>query len=173
MRYFRKLAVAAVGAVTLVAAVAINVGASESTLIEFDAMTGVSPAGVNVTNDRGIKAGGAPWVISTGTGEVDRQGRLEVHVRGLIIPVLTPPHNPVGSFSAVVSCLNPDGGVTNVLTAPVSTGMSGNADFETTVALPHPCKSPEVFVGFVKPPTPPQTTGTFIWFAHSNVEGDD
>jgi hypothetical protein len=53
----------------------------------------------------------------------------------------------------------------------VTTGLfpatpTGDATITATVALPHPCKSPEVFVGFTR-------TGTFIWFAESNGEGDD
>ena len=119
-----------------------------------------------MVNDRGIPGGGLPWAISSGTGAVDHQGNLEVQVSGLIIPILTPPRNPLTSFSAAVSCLTPGGEVTNVVTDPVPTGLSGDARFDTKVALPHPCKSPEVFVGFTR-------NGTFIWFAESNAEGDD
>jgi len=172
MGYFRRLLVAAVGGATLVGAGSLSVGASD-TLVQFDSMTGVTQAQTNTFNDRGIQAGGAPWVITSGTGEVDRQGNLEVQVSGLIIPILTPPHNPVPSFTAVVSCLTPGGVATNVLTGPVGTGSTGDAMFATQVALPHPCKSPEVFVGFVKPPAAGQTVGQFIWFAQSNAEGDD
>ena len=126
-------------------------------------MTGVAATGVNVVNDRGIAAGGAPWVITSGTGTVDRQGDVSVKVTGLIIPVRNPPGNPIGAFSATVSCLTP-GGVMNVTTGPFAASTTGDSTISATVALPHPCKSPEVFVGFTK------MDGTFVWFAHSNTE---
>jgi hypothetical protein len=164
MAYLRRLLVGAIGAVTLVGAGASGVGAQGDTLVAFDSMTGVAAAGVNVVNDRGIAAGGAPWVISSGTGTVDHQGNVSVKVTGLIIPILSPPHNPVPAFSATVSCITPDG-VMNVTTGPFAASPAGDSTITATVALPHPCKSPEVFVGLTR------ANGSFVWFAHSN--GDD
>jgi hypothetical protein len=161
MGFLRKLLVGAIGAVSLVSVGSVGVGAQGDTLISFDSMTGVAASGVNVVNDRGIAAGGAPWVITSGTGTVDHQGNVSVEVTGLIIPVLTPPHNPIGAFSATVSCITPDG-VMNVTTGPFAASAAGDSTINATVALPHPCKSPEVFVGLTKP------NGVFVWFAHSN-----
>ena len=169
MTYFRRLLVAVLGAVSLVGAASAGVSAHEGgTLVEFDSMTGVTASGVNLVNDRGIKAGGAPWVITSGTGEVDRQGNVHVEVVGLIIPTRTPPSNPVGTFRATLSCLAPHG-VMNVTTGPAVTGPAGNATIDGTVALPHPCKDPIVFVvnGTAS------ATGGFAWFAMSNAEEDD
>jgi len=163
MAYLRRLLVGAIGAATLVGAGASGVGAQGDTLVAFDSMTGVAHSGVNVVNDRGIAAGGAPWVITSGTGTVDHQGNVSVQVTGLIIPVLSPPHNPIGTFSATVSCLTP-AGVMNVTTGPFAASPAGDSTINATVDLPHPCKSPEVFVGFTKP------TGVFVWFAHSNTD---
>jgi hypothetical protein len=163
MAYLRRLLVGAIGALTLVGVGATGVGAQGDTLFAFDSMTGVAASGVNVVNDRGIAAGGAPWVITSGTGTVDHQGNVSVTVTGLIIPILSPPHNPIGAFSATVSCLTPDG-VMNVTTVPFPASSAGDSTINGTVALPHPCKSPEVFVGFTKP------NGVFVWFAHSNSE---
>src|ERR1700693_4652766 len=162
MAYFRRLLVAAIGASSLVGATAAGVGAHDGgTLIEFDSMTGVSAAQAlaQLPNDRGIKPGGAPWGISSGSGEVDRQGHLSVKVTGLIIPNPPVGFNPVAAFTAVVSCLTPDGAM-NTPTQPVATDHAGNATFNATVALPHQCKSPEVFVGLTR------ATGEFVWFAH-------
>ena len=166
MGYLRRLLVGTLGAVTLVGAGTVAVGAQNDTLVSFDSMTGVAASGVNVVNDRGIAAGGAPWVITSGTGTVDHQGNVSVQVTGLIIP--NPPlgFNPIGNFSATVSCITPDG-VMNVTTGPSAANKAGDSTINATVALPHPCKSPEVFVGFTK------SSGVFVWFAHSNVEGDD
>jgi len=168
MTHFRRLLVAVLGAVSLVGAASASAWADGGTLVEFDSMTGVSPAGVNQVNDRGLKAGGAPWVITSGTGEVDRQGNVHVEVVGLIIPTRTPPSNPVGSFRATLSCLTPHG-VVNVTTGPAATGPAGNATIDATVALPHPCKDPIVFVvnGTAR------ADGGFSWFAQSNPEEDE
>ena len=167
MTHFRRLLVAVLGAVSLVGAATASVGAHEGgTLVEFDSMTGVAPSVVGTTNDRGITAGGAPWVITSGSGEVDRQGNVHVEVTGLIIPILTPPRNPVAAFSATVSCITP-GGVVNVRTGSFPASMAGNSTIDGTVDLPHPCKDPIVFVGVTR------TNGTFAWFAMSNAEEDD
>jgi hypothetical protein len=171
MVYLRRLLVGAIGALTLVGGGTVGVGASESTLIEFNSMTGVAASGVKVTNDRGITAGGAPWVITSATGHVDRQGNVSVRVTGLIIPILNPPHNPVGSFRATVSCLTPDGPM-NVTTDPSTlTNPTGDATIVGKVALPHPCKDPIVFVVNGNPSTP--GGHDFAWFAMSNAEDGD
>ena len=161
MRYLRRLLVGGLGALTLVGAGTAAVGAQNDTLFAFDSMTGVAVGGTNVQNDRGIFSGGAPWSIKSGTGTVDHQGNVSVQVTGLIIPPLG--FNPIGSFSATVSCLTPDG-VMNVTTGPAPATKAGDSTINGTVDLPHPCKSPEVFVGLTR------SDGSFVWFAHSNSE---
>jgi hypothetical protein len=167
MAYFRRVLAAAIGAFSLVGATAVGVGAHEGgTLIEFDSMTGVSAAvaQAQMPNDRGIKPGGAPWVITTGQGEVDRQGHVSIRVTGLIIPGLN--RNPVPAFSATVSCITPEG-VRNVTTGSFAATMTGNSTIKAEVALPHPCKNPEVFVGLTR------SNGAFVWFAQSSGEEED
>ena len=164
MTHFRRLLVAVLGAVSLVGTAVVSVSAHEGgTLVEFDSMTGVSNAVKGTTNDRGITAGGAPWVITSGSGEVDRKGNVHVAVRGLIIPGVG---NPIGAFSAVVSCITPSG-VVNVRTGSSPATTTGDSTINGTVSLPHPCKNPEVFVGVTR------ANGTFAWFAMSNAEDDD
>ena len=163
MGSIRRLLVGGIGALTLVAVGSVSAGAQSDTLVSFDSMTGVAASGVNVVNDRGIAAGGAPWVITSGTGTVDHQGNVSIQVTGLIIPVLSPPRNPVGAFSATVSCITPDG-VMNVTTGPFAASAAGDSTINATVDLPHPCKDPEVFVGLTR------SNGAFVWFAHSNSE---
>jgi hypothetical protein len=170
MASLRRLLVAAIGAFSLVGGMAVSVAAHDGrTLLEFDSMTGVSAAEAvaQQANDRGILPGGAPWVITSGSGQVDREGHLSVHVTGLIIPTLIPPHNPVGAFSATVSCLTTHGRVVNLITGPFATNPAGDATINAKVALPHPCKHAEVFVGLTR------NTGQFVWFAHSNFEDED
>jgi hypothetical protein len=165
MAYFRKLLVVVVGAMSLVGATGVGVSAHEGgTLVEFESMTGVSAAVAGTTNDRGIKAGGAPWVIRSGRGEVDRNGNVRIRVKGLVIPVAPfNGTNPVANFKATVSCLTPTG-VVNVSTAELFPANSaGDSRINGTVALPNRCNHPIVFV--VSP------GGS--WFAMSNPEDDD
>lgn len=117
-------------------------------------------------NDRGSKGGGLAWAITSGSGEVDHQGTVEVQVTGLIIPALG--KNPIGTFRATLSCLTPHG-VVNVTTGPFATNAAGDATIEGSVALPHPCKDPIVFVVNGAE----SAGGGFAWFAKSNAEEDE
>lgn len=157
----RKLFVAALAALSLVSTGAVVAGAhSEDRLIAFDSMTPVTGQAVGAVNDRGLKGGGLPWAITSGSGSVDRQGDVSVSVSGLIIPLLG--RNPIASLRATVSCITPHG-VANVSTAAFPASTAGDSTIAARVDLPHPCKDPIVFV--VAP--------SGQWFAESNAEGDD
>lgn len=165
----RRFLMAAIGALSLVGLGTISVPADQGdSLLEFETMTPVTGSAVGTVNDRGIRGGGLPWAITSGTGEVDSDGSLEVTVKGLVIPV--PPlngTNPVPFFSATVSCLTP-GGIVNVTTGLFPASVpGGDSTIETHVNLPQTCSSPEVFVGTTTP------TGVFVWFARSNSEDGD
>ena len=89
MGRLRMLLVAVVGAVGLVGAGVVGVSAHEGrTLVEFDSMTPVTGAAVGAVNERGIKGGGAPWVIRSGSGEVSSNGEVHVTVRGLVLSLI-------------------------------------------------------------------------------------
>jgi len=157
------LLVAVVGAVGLVGAGVVGVSAHEGrTLVEFDSMTPVTGAAVGAVNERGIKGGGAPWVIRSGSGEVSSNGEVHVTVRGLVIPIAPfNGTNPVAKFGATVSCLTPDG-IVNVMTGGFAATMpGGNAHIHATIDLPRPCKDPIVFVGI---------SPAGRWFAMSNPD---
>ena len=113
---------------------------------------------------RGVPGGGLPWEIDSGSADLRASGRLHVEVEGLVLarraPV--PPErqgtNPIAQFKAIVSCLTTSDGApatTNVSTPLVPATPSGDAELETTVALPSPCFAPIVFV----------TSPTGAWFA--------
>jgi hypothetical protein len=165
MGRLRTTLLGTVCALTLVAGGAAVASADEGgTLLTFHSMTAVTGSAVGAVNDRGITGGGKPWVITAGSGVLDRDGHLQVSVTGLVIPV--PPFNgtnPVGKFAAMVSCRTTHNGVMNILTAPVTTNSAGDASIDTTVSLPHPCIQPIVFV----------TSPGGAWFAMSNSEEDD
>jgi hypothetical protein len=164
MADWRRFLVAGVGALSLIGAGTVSAAADGGgTLVEFDSMTPVTGAAVGTVNDRGIIGGGKPWVITSGKGEVDRRGHVEVTVHGLVIPVAPfNGTNPVPAFKATVSCITP-GGVVNVSTATAPATASGDSTIVGTINLPHPCKQPIVFVG----------SPGGAWFAMSNSEEDD
>jgi hypothetical protein len=126
-------------------------GSRSDKILEFDTMVGVSVPFTGATNPiRGVNGGGVPWVIGEGSGELRVDGRLEIRVRGLIIPTRNPPGNPQANFRAIVSCLTTDAVgnavTTNVVTEQFPATPDGNADIETEVMLPTPCIAPIVFV---------------------------
>jgi hypothetical protein len=93
----------------------------------------------------GIQPGGAPWVIRRGEAEVRRDGRVEVRVKGLVIP--TPPQNgtnPLPGIAATVFC----GGQAVGSTKAVPFSAAGDARIEDRLAtrLPSPCVVPAVLL---------------------------
>lgn len=165
MRRLKTALLALVGAMSLVVGGAGVASADEGgTLVTFGSMTTVTGSAVGAVNDRGIKGGGFPWAITSGSGALSRDGHLHVSVSGLVIPV-TPFNgtNPVARFAAIVSCLRPHAPADNILTASVPASASGDATIDANVSLPHPCIQPIVFV----------TSPTGAWFAMSNREADE
>lgn len=133
---------------------------AHSSVLEFESMTPVTGGAVGTVNDRGITGGGKPWVITSGSGEVDRDGSVHVTVHGLVIPVAPfNGTNPVKAFGATVSCVTPHG-IVNLRTATAPATPTGDATIDGSVTLPHPCKDPILFV----------TSPTGAWFAMSNAE---
>jgi hypothetical protein len=159
MRTFLKVLVLTIGALGLLAATAVPSMADEGgNLTDFSSMTPVTGTAVGTVNDRGIKGGGLPWAITSGTGTVSHQGTVDVTVTGLVIPVVGN-RNPVPLFKATVSCLGPEG-VVNVSTGTFPASSAGDAHIHAAIALPHPCKQPIIFV----------TAPTGQWFAESNPD---
>lgn len=163
MIFFKKLLVAAVGAVSLVGAGSATVLANEShKLLQFDSMTPVKGSAVGMVNHRGITGGGLPWAIKSSHGSLDSSGEVEVTVKGLVIPV--PPFNgtnPVPMFGAIVSCITSAGAIVNVSTKLFPANAAGDSTIEDTVTLPHPCKHALVFVVSPGPGA--------VWFSRSNL----
>jgi hypothetical protein len=162
MSIWRKSILGIVGAMSLAAAGTLTVGADAggNQFVEFDSMTPVTGSAVGAVNDRGIKGGGLPWVITSAHGWVHADGHVDVNVKGLIIVV--PPvngKNPVPFFKATVSCITPSG-VKNVSTGNFEASSTGDAEINGTVALPSQCADPIVFVA----------APSGQWFAESNPD---
>ena len=166
MSRVRSALVALLGAASLVVGSAAVASAHQSPdLVSFDSMTPVTGSAVGTMNERGIVGGGKPWMITSGSGEVDRDGTVHVSVHGLIIPASAGfGFNPIGAFGTTVSCVTPHG-IVNLHTATAPATRSGDSTIDGTLnaPLPHPCLHPILFV----------TSPTGAWFAMSNAEEDD
>ncbi len=162
MRRITNVFVGLFGAASLLIGGASIVSAHSShALLAFDSMKPVTGAAVGTVNDRGITGGGKPWVITAGSGQVDRNGSVHVTVSGLVIAVAPfNGTNPVAAFGATVSCVTPHG-VVNLRTGTAPATAAGDATIDGAVMLPNPCQDPILFV----------TSPGGAWFAMSN--GDD
>ena len=159
------LGVAVIGLVPVVAANS-SASADPGTILKFSVMTPVTGPYTGASNPiRTVPGGGLPWIITSGTGSLKSDGRVLIHVRGLVLadeaPV--PPNlqgiNPIPDFTAIVSCqtIGADGTatITNVSTGQFPASPRGNADIKARVKLPEPCIAPVVFVA----------SPTGAWFA--------
>ncbi|HEV8633399.1 MAG TPA: hypothetical protein VG370_04040 [Chloroflexota bacterium] len=148
----------AVGLLVLVVALAVSPvlgfassGSTDAPVLAFRTMVGVTGPFVGAANPiRGVAGGGLPWAIAEGRGELRADGRLEVHVRGLVLAAgPSAGTNPVANFRALVSCqsfTDATPTVVNVSTDDVPATTTGDADIEATVSLPSPCFAPIIFV---------------------------
>jgi hypothetical protein len=169
---------AAVGGVALVGVMAVQgVAASDhhghghgrgpSTVLKFS-MTPVTGPFVGAANPvNGVVGGGLPWMLTSGSGSLQRDGHLQVRVRGLVlakqapVPPAVQGTNPFAAFRALVSCQSIGAGntaaITNISTGDFKANAAGDSRIDAHVHLPRPCIAPIVFV------TGP--TGTDAWFA--------
>ena len=142
------------------------------TVLEFQTMVGVNGVFLGGVNPlRGVSGGGLPWVLDDAKGELKDNGKLEIEVRGLVVPgdsSCGTDCNPAPFFQAVVSCLTVDATgqmvIDNVKTengAEVMIGdpKAGNAKIEALLDLPEPCMAPIVLV----------TSPTGAWFGVTGV----
>ena len=142
-----------------------SASADPGTILKFDVMTPVTGPYTGTSNPiRMVNGGGLPWIITSGTGSLKRDGRLQIHVRGLVlafdsaVPANLRGTNPIPFFEGIVSCQSITDGmatITNVATGEFPASMSGNADIRARVTLPQPCVAPIVFVA----------SPTGAWFA--------
>jgi len=157
MRIFGRVLVTAITALGLLGASAAPAFADEGgNLTDFSSMKAIAVGGTVV---RGITGGGLPWKITSGMGTVSQQGVVDVTVTGLVLKATGT--NPIGSFEAIVSCLNTDGLPVNVPTTGFPASTAGNSHIHATVDLPRPGKDPIVFVG---------NSPAGRWFAMSNPD---
>ena len=137
-------------------------------ILDFKTMVGVDGPFLGNSNPiNGVPGGGRPWVLEEGSGKLQANGRLDIKVRGLIIPVSEGPQfgiNPVAFFRAILSCTTVDeSGNPIILNTRTQNGAevmigdprNGDAGIKEVIELPSPCLAPIIFV----------TSPTGAWFA--------
>src|ERR1044072_4542142 len=107
-------------ALLLVATSGAAVPGGPAQVMGWKTMVGV-PAGLTGAQSqaplRGINGGGIAWTIDRGHGSLSKKGHLEIEVEGLVLAAgANAGTNPSATFRGLVSCVNPDGTFTNVLT---------------------------------------------------------
>jgi hypothetical protein len=98
----------------------------------------------------GVAPGGKPWVLRHGEARVRRDGRIEVRVRGLVIPADPPTttvaSNPLPALAATLVC----NGAAVGTTAPAPFSPAGDARIDATLDLSalqgKPCLAPAVLI---------------------------
>ncbi len=121
-------------------------------IVEFKSLASVTGPFVGSSNPvRGVPGGGIPWMIADGRGSLKSDGKLEIHVKGLVLAAGSlAGTNPIPFFRGLVSCMvingtgNPD--VVNVSTETFPADSSGDSDIDAKVELPTSCFAPIIFV---------------------------
>ncbi len=146
------LAAACATVAVTVAGLATTATAKDNGKLKSDHFVGVPDAMTGANgNFAGINGGGRSWTIGEAEVTVKSSGKVEVEFEDLIIPSLNN-SNPVASMAVAVTCTGFDRVVTRAVSAPfpvtiaTPTDGGGDADAETTIALPDTCLAPAVFI---------------------------
>jgi hypothetical protein len=92
----------------------------------------------------GVKPGALPWVLREGEARLRRDGRLDVRLRGLIIPTMGNA-GPVTTVSASLYC-GADATKAVAATRAVPLSRSGRARIRARLTLPAKCLAPILLV---------------------------
>ena len=143
----RKLALSAVAATTATFAVAAmsttaafadNGGRGGENIVRA-ALVGSTPAPVSPVI-AGVKPGGAPWVNGPSSARVREGGRVDVRIRGLVIPALG--RNPVASVVATLVC----GDMVAGSTMPFALNTAGDGSTRDMIWVPKDCDDAAVLI---------------------------
>jgi hypothetical protein len=107
-------------------------------LVFFSPVVGSNP-GVTIA---GVASGGAPWVVRRGAAVLTDDGRLNVDVRGLVLPSDNNTAGPVTQVAASVVC----GDAVAASSGAVTLTTNGDAEIRAKLTLPSPCLGAIVLV---------------------------
>ena len=94
----------------------------------------------------GVTPGGAPWVLKRGEVRLKSDGKLDLRVKGLVIPALGTP-GPVTTISASLYCGADSSTTAADTTQQVLLSPKGDARIhDTSFSVPSTCLAPVVLV---------------------------
>jgi hypothetical protein len=94
----------------------------------------------------GVSAGSAPWVLKLGDVRLKRDGKLDLHVKGLVIPTLGTP-GPVTTISASLYCGADSNTTAADTTRQVPISRKGDARVhDASFSVPSTCLAPVILV---------------------------
>ena len=93
----------------------------------------------------GVKPGGAPWILKRGEVRLESTGRLDLVVRGLVIPT-TGTAGPVTTISASLYCGADSNTTAAATTQSVPITSTGNARIRASLTVPSTCLAPVILV---------------------------
>lgn len=123
-------------------------------------LVGSTPAPVSPVI-AGIRPGGAPWVNGPSPARVGEDGRVDVVIRGLVIPALG--RNPIPSVVATLVC----GEMAVGSTAPFALSTSGDGQTRDHVTVPQDCDDATVLI------QPAANRAVYIAATTPDTEGSD
>jgi hypothetical protein len=130
-------------------------GTSADELVFIAPVVGSNP-GATIA---GVASGGAPWVVRRGIAVLTDEGRLNVDVRGLVLPSVNNTAGPITGVAASVICANTVIATSN--TASLTT--TGDAEIHAKLSVPQPCVGAVVLVrAAAVNGTPVSAPGAFI-----------
>ena len=132
-------AVAALAALALTASPALADGSSGHSILRAE-LVGSMPADPPIA---GVTPGGAPWVNGPSKARVREDGRIEVKIKGLVIP---PPVgtgvNPVASVVATLVCDD----MVESSSAPFALSTAGDGSTSDVITGTRHCEDPIVLI---------------------------
>ena len=94
----------------------------------------------------GVSPGGAPWVLTRGDVRLKRDGKLDLDLKGLVIPALGTP-GPVTTVSASLYCGADSSTTAAATTQQVPLSPKGDARIRDAVfSVPSTCLAPVILV---------------------------
>jgi hypothetical protein len=114
------------------------IGTSADELVFLAPVVGSNP-GATIA---GVGSGGAPWVVRRGIAVLTDEGRLNLDVRGLVLPSANNTAGPVTAVAASVVCANTVVATSNA----VSLSSAGDAEIHAKLTVALPCVGAVVLV---------------------------
>ena len=94
----------------------------------------------------GVSPGGAPWVLTRGDVRLKRDGKLDLELKGLVIPALGTP-GPVTTVSASLYCGADSSTTPAATTQQVPLSPKGDARIrDASFSVPSTCLAPVILV---------------------------